>query len=287
MRLPQSSAGGKLVDMDERWDIVVVGGGAAGLSAAMVLGRARRRTLVIDAGSPSNAPAHGIGGLLGQDGRPPADFYADARRELAQYPTVAVRSGVVTAGEPGFRLTLADGATVEADRILLATGMDYRYPDVPGIAERWGGMVFHCPFCHGWEVRDQPLVVLDDGDGNAEHRVTLLHGWSDDVTILKVGDVQAIEDDGVRLVDGELHPCGGILVPVTMHQRSDLPEQLGVALGPVGLAPDAVLVDPTNATTVPGIWAAGDVDPQMPSVAAAIASGHKAAAMIVKDSLGA
>ena len=273
--------------MDERWNVVVVGGGAAGLSAAMVLGRARRRTLVVDGGSPSNLPAHGIGGLLGQDGRAPADFYADARRELEQYPSVEVRSGQVVTGEPGFRLGLGDGTTVEADRILLATGMDYRYPDVPGIAERWGGMVFHCPFCHGWEVRDRPLVVLDDGDGNAEHRVELLHGWSDDVTILKVGDVRAIEDGGVRLVDGELHRCGGVLVPVTMHQRSDLPEQLGVALAPIGLAPDAIVVDPTSATTVPGIWAAGDVNPTMPSVAASIAGGHKAAAMIVKDALGA
>ncbi|HYF46929.1 MAG TPA: NAD(P)/FAD-dependent oxidoreductase [Acidimicrobiales bacterium] len=276
--------------MDETWDVVVVGGGAAGLSAALVLGRARRRTLVVDSGAPSNAPAHGIGGLLGQDGRPPTDFYADGRRELEQYPTVEVRTGaVVTAkGERGdFRLELDDGTAVVARRLLLATGMDYRYPDVPGVAERWGGMVFHCPFCHGWEVRDRPLVVLDDGDGNAEHRRTLLQGWSDDVTVLAVGDVAGIEDDGVRLADGTLHDCGGVLVPVTMHQRSDLPEQLGVALVPTGLAPDAIGVDATNATSVPGIWAAGDLDPVMPSVAAAIASGHKAAAMIVKDSLGA
>src|SRR5690606_34766561 len=109
MRLPHPSGGGKLLAMDEnseRWDVVVVGGGAAGLSAAMVLGRARRRTLVIDGGSPSNLPAHGIGGLLGQDGRPPADFYADARRELDTYPSVEVRSGLVTSAEAGFRLTV-------------------------------------------------------------------------------------------------------------------------------------------------------------------------------------
>jgi thioredoxin reductase len=176
---------------------------------------------------------------------------------------------------------------VEGDRLLLATGMDYRYPDVPGIAERWGNTVFHCPFCHGWEVHDQALVVLDDGDGNGEHRVQLLKGWSDDVTLVRVGDVAVIVAEGLRLTDGSLHPAGGVLVPVTMHQRSDLPQQLGVALGPVGLAPDAILVDPMNATSVPGIFAAGDVDPVMPSVAAAIASGHKAAAMIVKDTLGA
>ena len=272
--------------METNWDVVVVGGGAAGLSAALVLGRARRRVLVVDAGAPSNATAEGIGGLLGHDGRPPAELYATARDELAQYPSVEVRPGLVTTGEAGFRLGLDDGSTVTADRILLATGMAYRYPDVPGIAERWGRTVFHCPFCHGWEVRDRSLVVLDDGDGNGEHRVALLKGWSDDVTLLAVEDVTGIEDDGVRLTDGRLHPAGGVLVPVTMHQRSDLPQQLGVALGPVGLAPDGILTDPTNATSVPGIWAAGDVNPTLPSVAASIASGSLAAAMIVKDQMG-
>jgi len=276
--------------MDETWDVVVVGGGAAGLSAALVLGRARRRTLVVDAGAPSNAPVHGIGGLLGQDGRPPGEFYAEAHRELEQYPSVELRTGSVVAAkgeQDDFRLDLDDGTTVLARRLLLASGMDYRYPQVTGIAERWGRMVFHCPFCHGWEVRERPLVVLDDGDGNAEHRRTLLQGWSDDVTIVAVEDVAAIEDDGLRLTDGSLQACGGVLVPVTMHQRSDLPEQLGVELAPIGLAPDAIVVDEMNATNVPGIWAAGDVSPTMPSVAASIASGHKAAAMIVKDCLGA
>jgi thioredoxin reductase len=284
--LPRDRWFATLLDMDKTWDVIVIGGGAAGLSAALVLGRARREVLVVDAGSPSNAPAHGIGGLLGQDGRPPADFYADARRELEQYPSVEVRAGQVVNGEPGFRLGLDDGTTVEADRLLLATGMAYRYPDVPGVAEHWGDLVFHCPFCHGWEVRDQPVVILDTGDGNGEHRAALLKGWSDDVTVLPAEDVTAVEDDGVRMTDGRLHACGGVLVPVTMHQRSDLPEQLGVALGPVGLAPDAILVDPTNATSVPGIWAAGDVHPTMPSVAASIASGSLAAAMIVKDTMG-
>ncbi len=290
--------------MDETWDCIVVGGGAAGLSAALVLGRARRRTLVVDAGQPSNAVAHGIGGLLGQDGRPPAEFYAEGRAELAAYPSVEVRTGTVTNGAPGFRLGLGDGTTLQADRILLATGMAYRYPDLPGIAERWGGRVFHCPFCHGWEVRDQPLAVLDS-DGQGGHRATLLRGWSDDVTVVAASpgldraamaelgvsvderDVVAVEDDGLRLADGTLLPYGGLLVPVTMHQRSDLPEQLGVATAPAGLAPDAIVVDELLATTVPGIWAAGDLNGTMPSVASSIATGSLAAAMIVRDALGA
>ena len=129
------------------WDCIVVGGGAAGLSAGLVLGRARRRTLIIDKGEPSNRFAHGIGGLLGQDGRAPQDFYADGRKELEMYPSVEYRRGEVTGGAPGFSLTLADGTSETARSIVLATGMDYVYPDVPGVAERWGKTAFHCPFC--------------------------------------------------------------------------------------------------------------------------------------------
>ena len=134
--------------MDTTWDCIVVGGGAAGLSAALVLGRARQRTLVIDAGGQSNRDADGIGGLLGHDGRSPADFYAAGRDELAAYPTVQLRSGEVVSGErldEGFALELADGDRVAARRVLLATGMDYRHPALRGIAERWGRSVFHCP----------------------------------------------------------------------------------------------------------------------------------------------
>ena len=137
--------------MDSTWDCIVVGTGAAGLSAALVLGRARRRTLVVDAGGQSNRPAHGIGGLLGHDGRPPADFYAAGREELTTYPAVELRSGEVVGGErreAGFVLELADGAREAARRVLLTTGMDYRGPALPGIEERWGRSVFYCPFCH-------------------------------------------------------------------------------------------------------------------------------------------
>ena len=135
--------------MEKSWDCIVVGAGAAGLSAALVLGRARQRTLVVDAGRQSNLVAHGIGGLLGSDGRPPAELYAAGRDELAAYPTVELRSGEVVAGErrnPGFMLDMADGSREMARRVLLASGMDYRFPPLPGIPERWGRSVFHCPF---------------------------------------------------------------------------------------------------------------------------------------------
>jgi thioredoxin reductase len=297
--------------MDTTWDCIVVGAGAAGLSAALVLGRARRMTLVVDAGGQSNRYAEGIGGLLGHDGRPPAELYAAGREELAAYPTVELRSGEVLAGERhdgAFALHLADGSRELARRVLLATGMDYRYPALPGIAERWGRSVFHCPFCHGWEHRDQPLGVLDRGELGVR-RALLLRAWSDDVALLANGPAELGADDAERLsaagvtVDerrvtelrgpgdtltsvafdtGEERPCHGLLVPVELHQRSALAEQLGaVAAEPGPVAVDAVEVDPAFHTSVPGVSAAGDVSAQMQSVANAVAAGSTAAAMIV------
>ena len=297
--------------MENRWDCIVVGAGAAGLSAALVLGRARQRTLVVDAGGRSNLAAHGIGGLLGHDARPPAQFYAAGRDELAAYPTVELRAGEVLRGErhdAGFVLELADGSREPARRVLLATGMDYRYPALAGIAKRWGRSVFHCPFCHGWEVRDQPLGVLDRG-ATGVHRALLLRVWSDDVTLLADGPAELDAEDAERLraagvavderhiaglrgpdstltavtfADGSERPLGGLLVPVTLHQRSALAEQLGaVAAGPGPVAADAVEVDSKFHTSVPGLSAAGDVSAQMPSVVNAVAAGSSAAAMVV------
>jgi thioredoxin reductase len=181
--------------MSSTWDCIVVGAGAAGLSAGLVLGRARRRTLVVDAEGPSNRVADGIGGLLGHDSRPPADFYAAGRTELAAYPSVELQFGEVVSGErndDGFGLELADGSRETARRVLLATGMDYRAAVLPGIEERWGRSVFHCPFCHGWEHRDQPLGVLDRGGA------LLLRAWSDDVTLYADGPSELTPEDRDR-----------------------------------------------------------------------------------------
>lgn len=297
--------------MDTTWECIVVGGGAAGLSAALVLGRARRRTLLIDAGRQSNRTAHGVGGLLGHDGRPPDDLYAAGRSELAAYPSVRVRAGEVVRGErsdDGFALELADGTREVGRRVLLATGMDYRFPDLPGVAGRWGRSVFHCPFCHGWEVRGRALAVLDSGETGVP-RALLLRAWSDEVTLLTdgpagmgAGDAARLRaagvavderrvagligpDDGlaaVAFVDGGELACEGLLVAVTMHQRSPLAAQLGAAVaGATPIHADAIDVDAAFGAGAAGLYAAGDLVGGMPSVANAVAAGSNAAAHVV------
>lgn len=301
--------------MDKIWDCLIVGGGAAGLSAALVLGRARRETLLIDAGAQSNLAAHGIGGLLGFDGVPPAQLYAQGRHELTAYPSVEVRSGeVITAdGAVGdFAVELADGSVVRARRVLLAMGMRYDSLDVPGSTELWGRSVFHCPFCHGWEVRDKPLAVLANGD-RAVHMATLLRGWSDDVVLLTGGPAELTADQRSRLarvgvdvderVVSELHSAGGelqavafadgtslarngLLVATTLRQRGALAEKLGVAFAAANpISPESIEIDAMYRTSVPGVFAAGDVSAQMPQVAAAIAAGSAAAASMVASFL--
>jgi thioredoxin reductase len=297
--------------MSEVWDCIVVGAGAAGLSAALVLGRARRSTLVIDAGEQSNLPAEGIGGFLGADGVAPSDFYERSRAGLEKYPATSFRAGSIVDGRhtgDGFELTTAEDELVNARTVLLATGMDYRRPSLPGVAERWGRSVFHCPFCHGWEVREGALGVLDSGESGV-HRALLLRSWSEDVTLytngadddaapvedlaaagVSVDDRQVLELEGegdglaaVRFRDGSERPCEGLLVPVTMHQRSELATRLGATLAePTPLAADAVVLDGIGATTVPGLFAAGDLNGRMPSVANSVATGSNAAAAIVQ-----
>jgi thioredoxin reductase len=302
--------------MNSVWDCVVVGGGAAGLSAALVLGRARRRTLVVDAGSQSNLASHGIGGLLGYDGRRPAQLYEAGRQEIAAYPCVEMRTGEVIAGKRVselFELELADGHRERTRRVLLATGMEYRPPEVPGLMEYWGRSVFHCPFCDGWELRDKPLAVLARGE-KAIHSALLLRGWTDDLVLLTDGAAdlddeergrltaaevkidersvaQLVGRDGeleaVRFTDGGELKCHGLLAATTLHQRTRLPEQLGALPGevtPFGEAP--VKVDGLCRTTAPGVFAAGDMSTQLPpQVASAIAAGSLAAVSVVQSLL--
>ncbi|MGV0714177.1 NAD(P)/FAD-dependent oxidoreductase [Mycolicibacterium sp. XJ662] len=300
--------------MSKDWECVVVGGGAAGLSAALVLGRARRRTLLVDAGEQSNSAAAGIGGLLGHDGRAPDELYAAGRRELAAYPNVQYREGRVVSGaavDNGFLLDLDNGEQVTARRVLLATGMQYRPPDLPGLSALWGTSVFQCPFCHGWEMRDKRLAALAAGE-EAVHSALMLRGWSDDVVLLTDGAteldadgrrrleaanvvvddrrvVELISQDGaltaIAFADGDRLARDGLLVESPLRQRSSLAEQLGAACADDGLSCDTVAVDALHRTSAPGVFAAGDLCAEQPYVAGAIAAGSQTAMIVVQSLL--
>lgn len=298
--------------MNQDWECVVVGGGAAGLSAALVLARARRRTLLVDAGEPSNGVAPAIGGLLGFDRRPPHELYAQGRRELEAYPDVTFREGRVVRGAPtggGSVLDLDDGSQVTAKRVLLATGMQYCPPSLPGIDELWGATVFQCPFCHAWELRDRRLATLAAG-AEGVNTALMLRGWSDDVVLLTDGAsdlspadrrllenakvdiderrvVELIGDTGqltaIAFADGTRLERDGLLVEAPLRQRSELAGQLGAQCAAGELASDAIDVDPMHRTAVHSVFAAGDTCTEEPSVAAAIAAGSQAAKIIVQS----
>ncbi|MFI6856567.1 NAD(P)/FAD-dependent oxidoreductase [Streptomyces sp. NPDC050416] len=299
--------------MTERYAVVVVGGGTAGLSAALVLGRARHRTLVVDAGEPRNAPAAHMQGYLSRDGMPPAEFLAVGREEIARYGVELVRDRVVEVekGED-FAVVLAGGRTVRARRLVIATGLKDELPAVPGVAERFGRDVLHCPFCHGWEVRDQPFGVLATSPASV-HQALIVSQWSKDVRFflhtvaegelsdqdlrrlaaagvdVVPGEVAelVVEDDrltGVRLADGTTHARSVLFVGPRPVPQTGLLERLGAELHetPFGAYP---VVDPTGLTTVPGVWAAGNAIGFAEQVVHAASGGYRAASAIVGDLL--
>jgi thioredoxin reductase len=300
--------------MSDEVECAVVGAGAAGLSAALVLGRARRRTVVIDADEQSNRASDVIGGLLGYDRRPPAELYAAGRQELASYPSVEYRRGTVSGGrrvESGFLLEVDGGEAVCARRVLLTTGMDYCPPQLPGLARLWGTSVFQCPFCHGWEMRDKRLAVLA-ADGAAIHGGLMLRGWTDDLVVLTDGPAE-LSDDSVRMLksanvtvderriaeligeqgqlteiafaDGTRLPRDGLLVEAPLRQRSPLAEKLGVEYTAGSAGVDQIKVDEIHRTTVDGVFAAGDNCIDQPHMPSAIDAGSKAAMIIVQSLL--
>lgn len=303
--------------MKDKYDVVVVGGGAAGLSAALALARARRSGLVIDAGEPRNAPAEGVHNYLGREGTPPGELLATGRSEVTGYGGEVVSGTVASAqvmGEGGgFRVVLADGGVVMARRLLVTTGLVDELPDVPGVAERWGREVLHCPYCHGWEVRDQAIGVLARGTLGT-HLALLFRQWSADVTLfqhdasapspdereqlaargiaLVEGEVAALEvtDDkltGVRLRSGQIIPVQAVVVSPRFDARAGVLVSLG--LEPIEqqfggqVIGSYVPADSMGATAVPGVWVAGNVADLHAPVIASAAAGLKTAAAINGD----
>jgi thioredoxin reductase len=286
------------------YDVAVVGGGAAGLSAALVLGRARRRVAVIDAGAPRNAPAAHMQGFLSRDGMPPFDLLAAGRVEVTGYGVELVEDQVVGI-EAGFVVRLAGGDVLRARRILMATGVRDELPEIPGVRERWGRDLLHCPYCHGWEVRDQPVGVLGTHPGAVQH-AQLVRQWSDDVAFfvhtydLATAEQVQLEARGVRIVRGEIaglvvendRLTGVELIDGRVIARTAVfirPENVPHADGLLaGLAADVdeagfVTVDGTGRTSTYGVWAAGNVVDPRAQVITAAGAGSAAAIVINAD----
>ena len=183
------------------YDVIIIGGGPAGLSAALVLGRCRRKVLVCDTGKPRNAASHAMHGFLSRDGIPPWEFLQIAREQLRPYDTVELRDVEATAAEcreSRFHVTLADGQVHQSRKLLVATGVKDNLPEIPGFQELYGKSVFHCPYCDGWEVRDQPLAIYGRGDRGLGLSLELT-GWSRDLVLCTDGPAEIAPDDLARL----------------------------------------------------------------------------------------
>ncbi len=288
------------------YDVVVVGGGAAGLSAALVLSRARRSVAVVDAGHPRNEPAAHMQGFLSRDGMPPAELLAVGRAEVESYGAQVVPGTVedVAVLDSGFAVTVSGGRSLWARRLLVATGLRDELPDVPGVRERFGRDVLHCPYCHGWEVRDQRLAVLGGTPGAVEHAL-LLRQWSADLVYLPHHDLVAGTDRerlaargvdvvdgpvacvvvgndrvrGLQLADGRLVERDAVFVRPRFHPHDGLLRHLGAAVDAQGW----VVVDATGRTSVPGVWAAGNAVDARAQVITAAGQGSAAAIALNAD----
>ena len=295
-----------------RYDVVIVGGGPAGLSAALMLGRARRSVLVIDSGQPRNAPAAHMHGFLSRDGVAPGDLLEAGRQEVAGYGgefRAGLAQSAATDGD-GFAIELEAGYTVRARRLLVTTGVVDELPDIPGLRSRWGRDVVHCPYCHGWEVRDEPIGVLATG-AMSVHQALLFRQWTDRLTLLLhtyphptgeeaeqlaareialvAGEVTGLEiaDDrlaGARLRTGELIPLRALAVAPRAVPRAAVLASLGLepTAHPSGIG-GYIAADTTGLTPVPGVWVAGNLANPAANVLGSAAAGAVAAGAINAD----
>lgn len=283
-----------------RYDVIIIGGSFAGLSAAMYIARARRSVCVIDSGSPRNRFAPQSHGFLAQDGSEPGAMLATARLQVAAYPTVSFIEGkaIRAAKTPdGFSVTLATGEVVESARLVLAFGISDELPSIPGLAERWGKSVLHCPYCHGFEFSGRHLGVLSVSPRSV-HQAALIADWGPTTLYLNGGPepdgesmsmlrsrgvviepaaVRALHGEGtelssIELVDGTMSRVDALYVGPRTRLNSDIASQLGCELED-GTFGQVIRTDAQKMTTVRGVYAAGDITRSAHNVTWASADG--------------
>jgi thioredoxin reductase len=286
------------------FDVIIVGGGPAGLTAALMLGRACKRVLVCDAGKPRNRVAQAAHGFFSRDGLSPAELLQIGREQLHPYDVEIQVGEVVEAQKMSdhFQVNLSDGNQFVGRKLLLATGMKDSLPAIDGFAKLWGSSIFHCPYCHGWEVRDQPLAIYGKGEVGFE-MIFMLTGWSRDLVFCSDGSAELTheqrqqlsnwgvqlreekiarleyQDDkltGIVFTNNKVLPRRAILLRPRSYQHSHLAAKLGCKLG----SDDIVQVDESKQTSIPGLYAVGDVSSPYSQIAVAVASGTIAAVSI-------
>lgn len=306
-RLPFNSL---LINMkqEKQYDAIIAGGSYAGLATAMALGRALRKVLVIDSGNPCNQQTPHSHNFLTNDGKTPKEITGIARQQVQQYKTVDFLSAFVTSGrktESGFVVETESNETFAAKKLVFATGIKDGMPDIPGFAECWGISVLHCPYCHGYEVRQQKTVILANGN-DAVELATLISNWTDDLTVYTNGkstlseqqeqklqqhnihinenEIEKLEHrngyvERILLKDGFNATVKAIYARLPFVQHSSVPQMLGCELTPEGY----IKTDPAQRTTVPGIFACGDNTTRMRTVANAVAMGTTTGMMLNKE----
>ncbi|HEY1978291.1 MAG TPA: NAD(P)/FAD-dependent oxidoreductase [Candidatus Baltobacteraceae bacterium] len=268
------------------YEVIVVGGGAAGLSAALILGRSRRHVLVCDEGRPRNVLAREVHGFLSREGIDPRELLRIAREQIAVYPTVTFADAYISDAreeERGFVLTDASGAIYRTKKLLLATGMYDELPDIEGLTQLWGYKAFVCPYCDAWEYRGKSLAVIGKG-ARAEELAAELRQWSQDVCVCEQDSVTHIEEGGcpeVVLRDGSRRQCDAIFLTAPLRLRYPLVDALGLQVRDDG----AIAIDDCGRTSVHGCYAAGDAVTTAHQLVLAAASGASAAMAINEDLL--
>jgi thioredoxin reductase len=295
--------------MDNRhFDVIIVGGSYAGLSAAMALGRSLRNVLVIDSGTPCNRQTPYSHNVITHDGEPPAVIAARAKEQVLRYDTVKFLEGRATTATQqsgGFDIHTEAGERFTAAKLLFTTGMTDILPPIPGLAECWGISVIHCPYCHGYEVRGQKTGVLANGEMGLEV-AKLIRNWTSDLTLYTNGsstltaeqtqklrqhgiaivetEIERVDHDAGRLTalldrEGNRHQIAALYARSVLQQQCSIPQELGCEITEAGF----IQIDDFHKTTVPGVYAAGDNTTMFRSVSVAIAAGTKAGALLNKE----